>query len=60
MEDNALVAILKELVGNLCEKDREKVLECAARVRGVLAEYPEHRMIAFALVGAEMSGEVSE
>jgi len=41
-------------ISNLPESDQEKIKECIARVKAVLAEYPDPLVgLALALIGAE-------
>lgn len=46
--------IMRGLLSTADPADREKIEECAAKIRAVLAEYGDNGIIAIALVGTEL------
>lgn len=56
MANNINRLILKGAISELSEAERQKVEECAEKLRQVIAEFGGHSLIALALVVSEQDG----
>jgi hypothetical protein len=55
--EQMILLLIRDTLASLDKPDEERVEECAAKLRELMAEYGDHGPMALALVGAEQSAQ---